>query len=299
MGSVNMSGVLKDQILANYEKQVRSAYEVKTGVAEIVNRIRLGMEDTVPLLKSFRDLKTTAESLLDEFQQQTMKLVGKNDSIEVDFWRSSMFSNGYGSKPSLVDFNETRRLFGVINDKRPIENNLSYIFEWHSSFERAEYYRGKDKEPTEPASANYVDGDLYFEYEFSTPLLLPLKLHGRKSHYKAKDDYAPFVDIGLVISDPEMYNVLKQVSESDIKVAEAVKDMKECLEQFTTLKKFLDEFSGGIALVPEEYKQRLAKKAQPRKKAVQVKPEAVIPDEIKSQMKEVVFESSLLGDNND
>ena len=75
--------------------------------------------------------------------------------------------------------------------------------------------------------------------------------------------------------------------------------MSDCLNQFNTLKKFLDEFSGGLALVPEEYKQRLAKKAPPRKKAVKVKPEAIIPDDIKSQMKEVVFESSLLGGNND
>ena len=297
MGSVNMSGVLKTEILENYEKQVKSAYENKTGVADIVDQIRIGMENTVPLIKEFKQLKVTAESLLDDFKKQTMQLVGANNSI--NFWRSSMFSDGYGSRPNLVGLSETRKLYCVINPNRDISENLSYIFDWHAMYQKSDYYVENDKILTEPATANFVDGDLYFEYEFATPLLLPLKLDGRKNYYRAKDDYAPYVEIGLVISDPKMYNVLKQVSETDIKVAEAVKSMKECLDQFTTLKKFLDEFSGGLALVPEEYKQRLAKKAPPRKKTVKVKPEAIIPDDIKSQMKEVVFESSLLGGNND
>tara|TARA_B100000927_G_scaffold177651_1_gene143085 strand:+ start:3439 stop:4326 length:888 start_codon:yes stop_codon:yes gene_type:complete len=294
MASVQMSGILKDEILANYEKQLRTAYEAKTGVAEIVDQIRLGMENTVPLLKDFRELKSSAEFLLDEFKKQTMELVGPDNISIKDFWRSSMFSDGYGSKPNLVGLTETRWLYCVINDKRPIEKNLSYIFDWHAMYEKADYYIGHNKIVTEPASENYVDGDLYFAYEFTTPLLLPLKLDARARYYQAKHDYAPYVDIGLVISDPEMYNVLKQVSETDIKVAEAVQTMKDCLEQFTTLKRFLDEFSGGMALVPEEYKQRLAKKTPPRKKSVKVKPEAIIPDDIKDQMAEVVFENSLL-----
>ena len=294
MASVQMSGVLKTEILENYEKQVRSAYENKTGVAAVVDQIRTGMENTVPLLKDFRELKSSAEFLLDEFKKQTMQLVGPDNISAKDFWRSSMFSDGYGSKPNLVGLSETKKLYCVINLNRDISENLSYIFDWHAMYEKSDYYIENDKIVTEPATANFVDGDLYFSYEFTTPLLLPLKLDGRKRYYRAKEDYAPYVDIGLVISDPEMYNVLKQVSETDIKVAEAVKSMKECLEQFTTLKKFLDEFSGGMALVPEEYKQRLAKKAQPRKKAVQVKPEAIIPDDIKDQMAEVVFENSLL-----
>ena len=294
MASVQMSGVLKTEILENYEKQVRSAYETKTGVADVVNQIRTGMEDTVPLLKDFRELKSSAEFLLDEFKKQTMQLVGANNISIKDFWRSSMFSDGYGSKPNLVGLSETKKLYCVINLNRDISENFSYIFDWHAMYEKSDYYVEHNKIVTQPATANFVDGDLYFEYEFATPLLLPLQLNGRKRHYQAKSDYAPYVDIGLVISDPEMYNVLKQVSETDIKVAEAVQTMKDCLEQFTTLKKFLDEFSGGMALVPEEYKQRLAKKTPPRKKSIKVKPETIIPDDIKDQMAEVVFENSLL-----
>ena len=211
-----------------------------------------------------------------------------------------MFQDSYGSRPNILSLNPTPDLHCVINSNRDIEDNLSYIFKWNPMYELDEYYIRQNESNVEPASANYVSGDLYFRYEFSTPLLLPLRLSGQHSTYKAKNrDYAPTVDVGLVISDPEMYNVLKQVSENDIKIADAVTKMSDCLDQFTTLKKFLDEFSGGISIVPEEYKQRLARKAQPRSKPIQVKPESVIPDDIKNQMKEVVFESSLLGGNND
>ena len=211
-----------------------------------------------------------------------------------------MFQDSYGSRPNILALNPTPDLHCVINSNRDIEDNLSYIFNWNPMYDLDEYYIRQNESNIEPASANYVSGDLYFRYEFSTPLLLPLRLSGQHSTYKAKNrDYAPTVDVGLVISDPEMYNVLKQVSENDIKIADAVTKMSDCLDQFTTLKKFLDEFSGGISIVPEEYKQRLARKAQPRSKPIQVKPESVIPDDIKNQMKEVVFESSLLGGNND
>lgn len=298
MASVSMSGTLKEQMLENYRKQVKSAYETKSGVANVVDEIRNQMENKVPMVEKFTELKNTAESLLDDFKKQTLELVGDDDSR--DFWRSSMFEGSYGSRPNLLSLNPTRNLHCVINPNRDIEDNLSYIFNWNPMYDLNEYYIRHNESDKEPASTNYVSGDLYFKYEFSTPLLLPLRLSGQHSTYKAKNrDYAPTVDVGLVISDPKMYTVLKQVSENDIKIADAVTKMSDCLNQFTTLKKFLDEFSGGISIVPEEYKQRLARKAQPRSKPIQVKPESVIPDDIKNQMKEVVFESSLLGGNND
>ena len=298
MASVAMSGTLKEQMLENYRKQVKAAYENKTGVAKVVDEIRNQMENKVPMVEKFTQLKDTADSLLDDFKKQTLELVGDHGST--DFWRASMFDNSFSSRPNILSLSPTRNLHCVINPNRDIEENLSYIFKWNPMYELDEYYVHRGKSNTEPASDNYVSGDLYFTYEFSTPLLLPLKLTGQSSTYKAKNrDYAPTVDVGLVISDPEMYNVLKQVSENDIKIADAVTKMSDCLDQFTTLKKFLDEFSGGISIVPEEYKQRLARKAQPRSKPIQVKPESVIPDDIKNQMKEVVFESSLLGGNND
>ena len=298
MASVAMSGTLKEQMLENYRKQVKSAYETKTGVASVVDEIRNQMQDKVPMVENFTQLKDTAESLLDDFKKQTLELVGDDGSM--DFWRSSMFENSYGSRPNILSLNPTPDLHCVINPNRDIEENLSYIFKWNPMYELDDYYIRSGQPSTKPASANYVSGDLYFRYEFSTPLLLPLRLSGQHSTYEAKNrDYAPTVSVGLVISDPEMYNVLKQVSENDIKIADAVTKMSHCLNQFTTLKKFLDEISGGISIVPEEYKQRLARKAQPRSKPIQVKPESVIPDDIKNQMKEVVFESSLLGGNND
>ena len=295
MASVNMSQTLREQMLSNYGKQVRAAYENKSGVAQVVSDIKETVSGKVPLINDFISLSSEAEALLKDFKYQvTENIVGdKSNALTKSeaFWKRSMFDS-WGGKPNILSLNPSHKIYAVINDQRPIEENLEHIFDWNPKYEYSDYYKTSGHTHN-PASDNYVDGDMYFEYEFTEPVLLPFKLDGSMSDYQAKDDYAPHVDIGLVISDPEMYNVLKQVPETDMKVADAVQKMENCLMQFTTLKKFLDEFSGGMALVPEEYKQRLAKKAQPKKPA-KVKPAAVIPDDIKDEMAEVVFENSLL-----
>ena len=295
MASVQMSQTLREQMLDNYRRQVRAAYESKSGVAEVVSEIRKKVSDKVPLINDFLSLNSKAEALLKDFKYQvTQNIVGDKSNVltkSEPFWKASMFDS-WGGTPDLMSLKPSNKVYAVINDQRPIEENLEHIFDWNPKYEYSDYYKTSGHTHN-PASDNYVDGDMYFEYEFTEPVLLPFTLDGSMSDYQAKADYAPHIDIGLVISDPEMYNVLKQVPETDMKVADAVKKMEDCLMQFSTLKKFLDEFSGGMALVPEEYKQRLAKKAQPKKPA-KVKPAAVIPDDIKEEMAEVVFENSLL-----
>ena len=290
-----MSQTLREQMLSNYGKQVRAAYENKSGVAQVVSDIKDTVSGKVPLINDFISLSSEAEALLKDFKYQVIQnIVGdkSNDLAKSEaFWKRSMFDS-WGGKPNILSLNPSHKVYAVINDQRPIEENLEHIFDWNPKYEYSDYYKTSGHTHN-PASDNYVDGDMYFEYEFTEPVLLPFTLDGSMSDYQAKADYAPHIDIGLVISDPEMYNVLKQVPETDMKVADAVKKMEDCLMQFSTLKKFLDEFSGGMALVPEEYKQRLAKKAQPKKPA-KVKPAAVIPDDIKEEMAEVVFENSLL-----
>ena len=290
-----MSQTLREQMLANYAKQVRAAYESKSGVAQVVSDIKETVSGKVPLINDFISLSSEAEALLKDFKYQvTENIVGdKYDALKKSeaFWKRSMFDS-WGGKPNILSLNPSHKIYAVINDQRPIEENFEHIFNWNPKYEYSDYYKTSGHTHN-PASDNHVDGDMYFEYEFTEPVLLPFTLEGSMNDYQAKADYSPHIDIGLVISDPEMYNVLKQVPETDMKVANAVQKMEDCLMQFTTLKKFLDEFSGGMALVPEEYKQRLAKKAQPKKPA-KVKPAAVIPDDIKDEMKEVVFENSLL-----
>ena len=282
-------------MLSNYGKQVRAAYENKSGVAQVVSDIKDTVSGKVPLINDFISLSSEAEALLKDFKYQVIQnIVGdkSNDLAKSEaFWKRSMFDS-WGGKPNILSLNPSHKIYAVINDQRPIEENLEHIFDWNPKYEYSDYYKTSGHTHN-PASDNYVDGDMYFEYDFTEPVLLPFTLDGSMSDYQAKADYAPHIEIGLVISDPEMYNVLKQVPETDMKVADAVKKMEDCLMQFSTLKKFLDEFSGGMALVPEEYKQRLAKKAQPKKPA-KVKPAAVIPDDIKEEMAEVVFENSLL-----
>ena len=282
-------------MLSNYGKQVRAAYENKSGVAQVVSDIKDTVSGKVPLINDFISLSSEAEALLKDFKYQVIQNIVQDKSNDLAkseaFWKRSMFDS-WGGKPNILSLNPSHKIYAVINDQRPIEENLEHIFDWNPKYEYSDYYKTSGHTHN-PASDNYVDGDMYFEYEFTEPVLLPFTLDGSMSDYQAKADYAPHIDIGLVISDPEMYNVLKQVPETDMKVADAVKKMEDCLMQFSTLKKFLDEFSGGMALVPEEYKQRLAKKAQPKKPA-KVKPAAVIPDDIKEEMAEVVFENSLL-----
>ena len=295
MASVQMSQTLREQMLSNYGKQVRAAYENKSGVAQVVSDIKDTVSGKVPLINDFISLSSEAEALLKDFKYQVIQNIVQDKSNDLAkseaFWKRSMFDS-WGGKPNILSLNPSHKIYAVINDQRPIEENLEHIFDWNPKYEYSDYYKTSGHTHN-PASDNYVDGDMYFEYEFTEPVLLPFTLDGSMSDYQAKADYAPHIDIGLVISDPEMYNVLKQVPETDMKVADAVKKMEDCLMQFSTLKKFLDEFSGGMALVPEEYKQRLAKKAQPKKPA-KVKPAAVIPDDIKEEMAEVVFENSLL-----
>jgi hypothetical protein len=296
MASVQMSQTLREQMLENYRRQVRAAYESKSGVAEVVSDIRKKVSDKVPLINDFISLSSEAEALLKDFKYQvTENIVGDKSSAlrkSEAFWKSSMFDS-WGGKPNILSLKPSNKIYAVINDQRPIEENLEHIFDWNEEYEYQDYYKTSGNTHKQK-SDNHMDGDMYFEYEFTEPVLLPFTLDGAMSNYQAENrDYSPHIEIGLVISDPEMYNVLKQVPETDMKVADAVQKMEDCLMQFTTLKKFLDQFSGGMSLVPEEYKQRLAKKAQPRK-PVQVKPEVVIPDDIKEEMAEVVFENSLL-----
>ena len=295
MASVQMSQTLREQMLSNYGKQVRAAYENKSGVAQVVSDIKDTVSGKVPLINDFISLSSEAEALLKDFKYQVIQnIVGdkSNDLAKSEaFWKRSMFDS-WGGKPNILSLNPSHKIYAVINDQRPIEENLEHIFDWNEEYEYEDYYKTSGKTHKQK-SDNHVNGDMYFEYTFTEPVLLPFTLDGSMRDYQAKDDYSPHIEIGLVISDPEMYNVLKQVPETDMKVADAVKKMEDCLMQFSTLKKFLDEFSGGMALVPEEYKQRLAKKAQPKKPA-KVKPAAVIPDDIKEEMAEVVFENSLL-----
>jgi len=295
MASVQMSQTLREQMLSNYGKQVRAAYENKSGVAQVVSDIKDTVSGKVPLINDFISLSSEAEALLKDFKYQVIQNIVQDKSNDLAkseaFWKRSMFDS-WGGKPNILSLNPSHKIYAVINDQRPIEENLEHIFDWNEEYEYEDYYKTSGKTHKQK-SDNHVNGDMYFEYTFTEPVLLPFTLDGSMRDYQAKDDYSPHIEIGLVISDPEMYNVLKQVPETDMKVADAVKKMEDCLMQFSTLKKFLDEFSGGMALVPEEYKQRLAKKAQPKKPA-KVKPAAVIPDDIKEEMAEVVFENSLL-----
>lgn len=296
MASVQMSGTLKDQILENYKKQLQSVYEVKTDVHTVMEDVQKNITATLPDFHALFELQKQGEEVIQTIYPQLKDYAGSYFTTEDDLWSSSIF-NTYG-RPKPYNLRKTETLYFVINENRPIEDNFSFIANWQPEYKLDHYYQERDdngvvkKTHSEP-SENYVEGDQYFEYRLAKEMFLPMQLYGGKKHYTSADSYGPHIDRGIVISDPKVVEILKQVPLTEQKVSEAVSKMRDCLDQFTTLKRFLDEFSGGLALVPDEYKQRLAKK-QPRPKAVTITKQDVIPDDLKDEMAEIVFENSLL-----
>tara|TARA_A100001391_G_scaffold192255_1_gene166350 strand:+ start:3908 stop:4798 length:891 start_codon:yes stop_codon:yes gene_type:complete len=295
MASVQMSGTLKEQILENYKKQLQSVYEVKTDVHTVMEDVQKNITANLPDFHALFDLQKQGEKVIQTIYPQLKDYAGEYFTTEDNLWSSSIF-NTYG-RPKPYNLRKTETLYLVLNENRPIEDNFSFIADWQPKYKLDNYYQEREgdrisKTHSEP-SENFVEGDQYFEYRLAKEMFLPMQLYGGKKHYTSADPYAPHIDRGLIISDPKVVEILKQVPITEQKVSQAVSKMRDCLDQFTTLKRFLDEFSGGLALVPDEYKQRLAKK-QPRPKPVTITKQDVIPDDLKDEMAEIVFENSLL-----
>jgi hypothetical protein len=98
----------------------------------------------------------------------------------------------------------------------------------------------------------------------------------------------------IVISEASDIQRLETVAGGTFKIKQAVEDMENYLKQLTTLKQFVDNWSGGSELVPDEYLQRL------NKKVVRNKPTLDIPtlaDDLKTDINTAIFENKLLGED--
>ena len=73
-----------------------------------------------------------------------------------------------------------------------------------------------------------------------------------------REDYAPVVKLGLMVSDPSLVNALKQIPETDKKIREAVDKYSDFLLQFNTLKQYLDGYPEGRSLVPQWAMEKMA-----------------------------------------
>ena len=71
--------------------------------------------------------------------------------------------------------------------------------------------------------------------------------------------------------------------------------MENYLKQLTTLKQFVDNWSGGSELVPDEYLQKLNKKVV-RTKAAEIKV-PVISEDLKSDVNAAILENKLIGES--
>ena len=96
----------------------------------------------------------------------------------------------------------------------------------------------------------------------------------------------------IIISSALDVENIKTVAAGKFKIKQAVEEMENYLKQLTTLKQFVDNWSGGSELVPDEYLQRLNKKVV-RTKAENIQA-PVISNELKSDITTAIFENKLI-----
>ena len=157
------------------------------------------------------------------------------------------------------------------------------------------YDNSSEQDRTTNEAQNFVEGDRLIELEVNDPMESvdeysnsvkgmpfykapredrPWNLHDDFRHQtvKAKNP--------IVISEASDIQRLETVAGGTFKIKQAVEDMENYLKQLTTLKQFVDNWSGGSELVPDEYLQRLNKKVVRNKPTLNV---PTLADDLKSR----------------
>lgn len=278
MASVQMSQVLRDQITENFKQQLFKAYRVHSNIEphieKIINHIRYADDD-------FR----CAVDLQEEWRTLYATLATK--------FPNAVDGNGYRDILTENIIRPQSQLGLIINASLPKESNFTF-YSQYSVYDKEMENGGYGIKDYRQGLLNYNDNDVpvvikdlesfYAPYQFD--------LTYTRGYYNA--NYAPN-GAAMLITDPDMCNALVKIGEVEKKVADKVVEFMDYLLKLTTLKKFVDEWPGAMSLVPEEYKQRMAKKTV--KSTVQrLTPEQIIPDELKQEMNEVILENKLMGD---
>jgi len=270
MASVPMSQTLREQIADNYKKQLYRTLRKEYNVQKAIDSI-------IPMLTDDFDYKKAIQ-MNKEYIELAKKLNTKYPS------RSSY----HKSFPDLI-FSTTTKLGLVCNPNRPIDDNLTYIHDWQFPYDVTPH--GESEKETR--SNQYVDGDIGVKIEDLEPFYMPYSTDLEYTSWRS-NDYAPYSHNALVITDPQLCALFSPIGEIEQKVEASLKTFTAWLDGVTTLKKFLDEISGGLNLVPEEYKQRLT--AKPKKAKPSKLPDNAIPESLKNSLNEVILENKLLGD---
>lgn len=276
MASVQMSQTLRDQITDNYKQQLYNAYRKHHNVQPAIDAILHAVVDNDPEFAALCKLQEEFEPMVKKVKQ-----------------KYKPFHQYYNSNPVADELISTSTELGLIcNPNRGMQKNLSFLTDWYAPY-TDEYTEDKQN----PASKNYVEGDVPVKIENLDPFYIPAKVSINYERGWQRKQFAPHTEnAALLITDPQLCSQLSPIGEIELKVGKDVETFKEYISKITTLKRFIDEWPGGKDLVPEEYLQRMLAKKTPAK-ANRMSPDQIIPDELKEQMNEVILTNKLLGDD--
>ena len=179
----------------------------------------------------------------------------------------------------------------VVNPQRDTNTNLDMICDWHGPYKE----RWNDKHVE--ASENYLENDLVFKHEFVEPVYLPFTTEGGPKSHQAEEEYSPYANVGVLVTCPKMCKDLLAIPETEAKINIAIDKFEKFLLQFTTLKRFLDNYPEGKALVPDWAMERMAAKVKRGTANPNAIQELEVPEDLREEMNQVILENKLLGDS--
>ena len=291
MASVRMTIALKEQIIDAYRKQCQTAYNAEHDVDKTINIVTSKiLEEAGP---QFQQLVNVAEDFGKRMIDHDARYKSQYSQSQYGYSYTGGSINALGNAAeNCVPIRKTYELYMICNPARPITDNLSTIADWRVGYE------SKWSEKWEEPSDNFIEGDMAYLHNFGDQAIyLPFVTSGDEVNYQAKEDYAPAVNLGVIISDPEMCKVLQEIPKAKKKASDMVEKFKLFIDPITTLKKFLDEFPGGKALVPADSMQAMAAPAAKRVAKATVNADELLTPDLKQEFNEVMLESTLLGDN--
>ena len=290
MATVRMSKTLIDEILKNFKTQCATAYGDSTGVGDFVSDVHRSLHDDTfyTIIEEYQKYQT----LVDDYIQQ-------KGETKASYYERHITSPGF-------PFSVVNSVWFVVNPARPDSQNRTQIEDW--SIETYDSGSLEDRKINE--AVNFIEGDELIELPITSTVegknqydveFKGLPFHKRpyqERSYGLHDDFK-HRQVGakwpIIISSALDVENIKTVAAGKFKIKQAVEEMENYLKQLTTLKQFIDNWSGGSELVPDEYLQRLNKKVV-RTKAENIQA-PVISNELKSDITTAIFENKLIGDN--
>lgn len=274
MASVQMSMTLRDQICEKYRKQLQIAYRKEHDIQPAIDVVRKSFSSE-PVFNKAIEIQKQWETLLPDLDRVYPK--------ERDMYHG-VFSDHLLLPQTKIGF--------VCNPNRPSSDHLKCIEDWHTEYLYEDWSQNKE---LKPASKSFVEGDVGVKLDNLEPFYMPQEYRMSYTQYRS-DNFAPNSNTALLITDSKLCDQLSAISYIEEKIISDLGIFRTYIDQISTLKKFLDEWPGGLDLVPQEYKDRMVKKVT-KTVTKRLTPTQIIPDALKTQMNEVVLENKLLGDD--